>query len=52
LGYGEAEAAIVDEPKEPITWRALEFELVHSLLRLTIQRRLGCWQLVEQPRLL
>ena len=52
LGYGQVGMPVLDEPIEPITWRALEFELVHSLLRLTIHRTLGCWQLGEQPRLL
>jgi 2'-5' RNA ligase len=52
LGYGEAAASVLNQPIEPITWRALEFELVHSLLRLTIHRTLGRWEFIEQPRLL
>jgi 2'-5' RNA ligase len=52
LGYGTAEAAVADRPITPIRWRALDFVLVHSLLRLTIHRELGRWHLIEQPRLL
>lgn len=51
LGY-DALPAFAGQPIPPIAWRATEFVLIHSLLRLTMHRTLGCWPLIEQPRLL
>lgn len=52
LGYEGAKLSVSNRPIQPIAWCAREFELVHSLLRLTIHRTLGRWPLIEQPRLL
>ena len=51
LGY-DALPAFAGRPIDPISWRAQDFVLIHSLLRLTMHRTLGRWQLIEQPRLL
>jgi 2'-5' RNA ligase len=51
LGY-HPQPAFAGQPIDPILWRATEFVLIHSLLRLTMHRTLGVWPLIEQPRLL
>lgn len=51
LGY-DSLPAFAGRSIEPILWRADAFVLIHSLLRLTMHRTLGSWQLIEQPRLL
>ncbi|MDO6415969.1 2'-5' RNA ligase family protein [Sphingomonas sp. BIUV-7] len=51
LGYGEAPERS-GRVIAPIAWRADEFVLIHSLLRLTMHRTIGSWPLIEQPRLL
>lgn len=51
LGY-DALPAFAGRPIDPIAWRARDFVLIHSLLRLTMHRTLGTWALIEQPRLL
>jgi 2'-5' RNA ligase len=52
LGYGGASPAFACSTIEPIRWRALDFVLIHSLLRLTTHREIGRWPLIDQPRLL
>jgi 2'-5' RNA ligase len=51
LGY-DARPAFAGHSIHPIAWRATEFVLIHSLLRLTMHRTLGVLPLIEQPRLL
>lgn len=52
LGYDGPTAPFGNRPIDPICWRATEFVLIHSLLRLTMHRTLAVWPLIEQPRLL
>ncbi len=41
-------AGVTEHPIDPITWTAVEFVLVHSLLGQTRHVRLGAWQLDVQ----
>lgn len=40
-----------EHPIEPVTWKAMEFRLIHSLLGQTKHISLGAWPLAEQAAL-
>jgi RNA 2',3'-cyclic 3'-phosphodiesterase len=44
-------ADVREHPIEPVSWRAAEFRLVHSLLGQTTHISLGNWSLQETPAL-